>query len=399
MKILLLTTMLALGAAGAGAQQYSCNDTTVIADERTAVMQDNDNAEDKKKRGLINRIIDYFADSNKEKPYKKFDFSIIGGPHYSTDTKLGLGIVATGLYRTDKADSLLPRSNVAIYGDITTANYYKIGVRGNHIFPHDRGRIVYDVAFDSFKSDFWGIGFDNGDNDANKSRMDRCQVNAEINMLWRCAPNLYIGPALVYDFAYADNVERPELLNGMNRRTWNIGAGISLVYDSRDVITNPHKGVYLNLSQYFRPAFIGNEYAFSTTDLHASAYTKVWKGGIIAGDLRGTLNFGNPSWGMMALLGSSYSMRGYYEGRYRDKHKIEIQVELRQHLWGRNSMVIWAGAGTVFNKFSAIQADRLLPNFGIGYRWEFKKDVNIRLDYGIGKSGQSGFIFNINEAF
>lgn len=399
MKILLLTTMLALGTAGAGAQQYNCNDTTGIADERTAVIQDNDSTEDKKKRGLINRIIDYFADSNKEKPYKKFDFSIIGGPHYSTDTKLGLGIVATGLYRTDKADSLLPRSNVAIYGDITTANYYKIGVRGNHIFPHDRGRIVYDVAFDSFKSDFWGIGFDNGDNDANKSRMGRCQVNAEINMLWRCAPNLYIGPALVYDFAYADNVERPELLNGMNRRTWNIGAGISLVYDSRDVITNPHKGIYLNLSQYFRPAFIGNEYAFSTTDLHASAYTKVWKGGIIAGDLRGTLNFGNPSWGMMALLGSSYSMRGYYEGRYRDKHKIETQVELRQHLWGRNSMVIWAGAGTVFNKFSAIQADRLLPNFGIGYRWEFKKDVNIRLDYGIGKSGQSGFIFNINEAF
>lgn len=399
MKILLLTTMLTLGTAGAGAQQYNCNDTTVITDERTAVIQDNDSTEDKKKRGLINRIIDYFADSNKEKPYKKFDFSIIGGPHYSTDTKLGLGIVATGLYRTDKADSLLPRSNVAIYGDITTANYYKIGVRGNHIFPHDRGRIVYDVAFDSFKSDFWGIGFDNGDNDANKSRMDRCQVNAEINMLWRCAPNLYIGPALVYDFAYANNVERPELLNGMNRRTWNIGAGISLVYDSRDVITNPHKGVYLNLSQYFRPAFIGNEYAFSTTDLHASAYTKVWKGGIIAGDLRGTLNFGNPSWGMMALLGSSYSMRGYYEGRYRDKHKIEMQVELRQHLWGRNSMVIWAGAGTVFNKFSAIQADRLLPNFGIGYRWEFKKDVNIRLDYGIGKSGQSGFIFNINEAF
>ena len=399
MKILLLTTMLALGAAGAGAQQYTCNDTTVIAGEHIAAMQqDNDNAEVKKK-GLINRIIDYFADSNKEKPYKKFDFSIIGGPHYSTDTKLGLGIVATGLYRTDKADSLLPHSNVAIYGDITTANYYKIGVRGNHIFPHDRGRIVYDVAFDSFKSDFWGIGFDNGDNDANKSRMDRCQVNAEINMLWRCAPNLYIGPALVYDFAYADNVERPELLNGMDRRTWNIGAGISLVYDSRDVITNPHKGIYVNLSQYFRLAFIGNEYAFSTTDLHASAYARVWKGGIIAGDLRGTLNFGNPSWGMMALLGSSYSMRGYYEGRYRDKHKIETQVELRQHLWGRNSMVIWAGAGTVFNKFSAIHADRLLPNFGIGYRWEFKKDVNIRLDYGIGKSGQSGFIFNINEAF
>lgn len=400
MKTLLLTTIMALGTAAAGAQDAGDKAGTVVADTCTqAGICLADTTEKKKKKGLINRVIDYFADSNKEKPDKKFDFSIIGGPHYSTDTKLGLGIVATGLYRTDMSDPMLTRSNVAIYGDITTASYYKIGIRGNHIFPHDRCRMVYDVSFDSFKSDFWGIGYEMGNNGDNKSEMNRCQVNADISLLWRFADNLYAGPALVYDFAYARNVERPELLNGMDRRTWNVGAGISLVYDSRDVITNPHKGFYVSLSQYFRPAFLGNDYAFSTTDLHASAYGRVWKGGIIAGDLTSTLNFGNPSWGMMALLGSSYSMRGYYEGRYRDKHKIEAQVELRQHLWGRNGMVVWAGAGTVFSKFSAIRADRVLPNFGIGYRWEFKKDVNIRLDYGFGKSGQSGFIFHINEAF
>ena len=101
----------------------------------------------------------------------------------------------------------------------------------------------------------------------------------------------------------------------------------------------------------------------------------------------------------MALLGSSNSMRGYIEGRYRDKHKVEAQVELRQHVWKRNGVVVWAGFGTVFNKFSALRFDRLLPNFGLGYRWEFKKDVNVRLDYGFGKSGQKGFMFNINEAF
>ena len=56
-------------------------------------------------------------------------------------------------------------------------------------------------------------------------------------------------------------------------------------------------------------------------------------------------------------------------------------------------------AGTVFNKFSALRVNRVLPNYGIGYRWEFKKNVNVRLDYGFGKNGQSGFLFNINEAF
>lgn len=165
------------------------------------------------------------------------------------------------------------------------------------------------------------------------------------------------------------------------------------------MLTNAHRGFYVNISQLFRPAFMGNDYAFATTDLRADVYRTVWKGGVVAADLRGTLNFGNPSWGMMSLLGNSYSMRGYYEGRYRDKHKLEAQVELRQHVWKRNGIALWAGVGTVFNKFSALRSDRLLPNFGIGYRWEFKKDVNVRLDYGFGKSGQSGFIFNIGEAF
>ena len=40
-------------------------------------------------------------------------------------------------------------------------------------------------------------------------------------------------------------------------------------------------------------------------------------------------------------------MRGYYEGRYRDKHSLEATVELRQHVWKRNGIVVWAGAGTV----------------------------------------------------
>ena len=61
-------------------------------------------------------------------------------------------------------------------------------------------------------------------------------------------------------------------------------------------------------------------------------------------------------------------------------------MELRQHVWKRNGVVVWIGAGTVFNKFSALRMDRVLPNYGIGYRWEFKKNVNVRLDYGFGKN-------------
>lgn len=394
LRLLFATTILVLGSVKAGAS------LTETCGRDSAAVSGKPHADTVvKKKGLVNRLLEYVSNSNKPPTDKKFDFGLLAGPHYSTDTKFGLGLVATGSYRADRSDTLLPPSNIALYGDVTTGHFYKIGASGIHIFRHDKCRIDYNVSFESFKSDFWGIGYDRGNSNQNKSIMKRLQVQARGSLLWRLAEKLYLGPMVVYDFACADEVERPELLNGMDRRTWNIGGGVSLIYDSRDVLTNPHRGVYVNLSQLFRPAFMGNDYAFGTTLLHASAYRTMWQGGIIAADLRGTLNFGNPSWGMMALLGNPYSMRGYYEGRYRDKHKLETQVELRQHVWRRHGITVWAGAGTVFNTFSALRFDRLLPNYGIGYRWEFKKDVNVRLDYGFGKSGQQGFIFNVNEAF
>ena len=352
-----------------------------------------------KKKSLLTRFLDYFNDANKNKEHKKFDFSIIGGPHYSTDTKLGIGLVAAGLYRANANDTLLPPSNVSLFGDVSTVGFYMLGIRGTHIFPQDKYRADYTIYFYSFPCKFWGMGYDMGDDDSNKSDMKRWQARFKASFLFHMGDNLYLGPMVSYDYVIGRRIERPELLNGMDQHTWNIGAGFSAVYDTRDVLTYPHRGFYINLSQCFRPRFMGNDYAFSTTELQVDAYQRVWKGAILAEDFRTMLNFGNPSWGMMALLGNSNSMRGYYEGRYRDKHKMEAQVELRQHIWKRNSLTTWVGAGTVFHKFSEMRSRHILPNFGIGYRWAFKKNVNVRLDYGFGKAGQTGFLFSINEAF
>lgn len=351
------------------------------------------------RKSWMTRFLDYFNDANKNKEHKRFDFSIIGGPHYASDTKFGLGMVAAGIYRSAPNDTLLPPSNVSLFGDVSTVGFYMLGVRGNHIAPRGRYRIDYRLYFYSFPSDFWGIGYEMGDNDDNKSEMKRWQAQAEAAFLFRVADNFYVGPMASYDYVIGKHIERPELLNGMDHHTWNVGAGVSLVYDNRDNLTNPHRGIYLNLKQMFRPRFMGNDYAFSTTKFRFDCYQQLGEGTVLAEDFGANFNFGNPSWGMMANLGGTSSMRGYYEGRYRDKHSLEATVELRQHVWKRNGIVVWAGAGTVFPKFSELRSNRILPNVGVGYRWEFKKNVNVRLDYGFGKSGQSGFLFNINEAF
>lgn len=388
----ILTILIMMLALGSYASELSVTDSISSAEKVDTMAL-------RAGKSWVNRILDYFNDSNKNKKHKRFDFSVIGGPHYASDTKFGLGLVAAGLYRTDPNDSILPPSNVSLYGDVSSVGFYMLGVRGNHIAPKGRYRIDYHLYFYSFPADFWGIGYEMGDNDANKSDMKRWQAQAEVSFLFRVADNFYIGPMASYDYVIGKHIERPELLQGMDQHTWNVGAGVSLVYDNRDNLTNPHRGIYLNINQMFRPRFMGNDYAFSTTAFRFDAYQRLGKGTVLAEDIGANLNFGNPSWGMMAELGGTHSMRGYYEGRYRDKHSLEATVELRQHVWKRNGIVVWVGAGTIFPKFSALRSKQILPNTGVGYRWEFKKNVNVRLDYGFGKSGQSGFLFNINEAF
>ncbi len=388
----ILTILIMMLALGSYASELSVTDSISSAEKVDTMAL-------RAGKSWVNRILDYFNDSNKNKKHKRFDFSVIGGPHYASDTKFGLGLVAAGLYRTDPNDSILPPSNVSLYGDVSSVGFYMLGVRGNHIAPKGRYRIDYHLYFYSFPADFWGIGYEMGDNDANKSDMKRWQAQAEVSFLFRVADNFYIGPMASYDYVIGKHIERPELLQGMDQHTWNVGAGVSLVYDNRDNLTNPHRGICLNINQMFRPGFMGNDYAFSTTAFRFDAYQQLGKGTVLAEDIRANLNFGNPSWGMMAELGGTHSMRGYYEGRYRDKHSLEATVELRQHVWKRNGIVVWVGAGTIFPKFSALRSKQILPNAGVGYRWEFKKNVNVRLDYGFGKSGQSGFLFNINEAF
>lgn len=351
------------------------------------------------RKNIIDKVIGYFNESNSNKKISDgFDFSVIGGPHYSSDTKFGLGIVAAGLYRTNKADTITQPSNVSLYGDISSVGFYLLGIKGYHLFPHDRYRLNYKLYFYSFPSKFWGIGYRHAACDSNEISYKRLQAKVEAEFMFRLGKYLYLGPSAQFSFINGKNAKNLNLWNGEDMRTKNYGVGFTMSFDSRDYIGNPYQGIYLSLEQRFYPRFLFNRYAFSSTEFTANSYNRVWKGGVVASQIHGNLTYGNTPWGMLATLGGSNSMRGYYEGRYRDKCELDATVELRQNIWHRNGIVLWIGAGTIFSKFSDIMLKRILPNYGIGYRWEFKHRVNVRLDLGFGRNS-SGFVFNINEAF
>jgi len=355
----------------------------------------------RQRKGFVRKVIGYFTNANKRAADKKFDFGVLPGPHFSSTAGLGLGVVATGTYSMDRADSLLPRSNVAIYGDVTTKGFLMTGIKGSNIFPRERYRLDYKLYIYTFPTYFWGVGYEEGNNDANKTDYQRIRFEAMARFMFKLAPHTYLGPVANFQYVQARGIspEGAPRFEGCDRNVRSTTAGLSFTYDNRDFMLNASRGWFVQLDQTFTPRFFGNDYCFSTTDLTVSTYRKAWKGCVVAGEVHARLNYdGSPAWCLLNDVGSTSRMRGYYEGRYRDRNIVEAQVELRQKIYGRHGCVVWIGAAEVFPKWSAWRSRHILPNAGIGYRWEFMKRVNVRVDYGFTKNG-GGFMFNINEAF
>jgi len=350
------------------------------------------------KPGVIKRILNYFDESNKKPITRKMDFSLIGGPYYSSDSKFGIGVVAAGIYSTAPEDTLTKPSEMSLCFKATTASHFELALEGQHIFPHDRYRFDYQVSFSSINTKYWGIGYPQCSNDNNESKYKYLASHAEAIFSINLGRNVYLGPLMTFDYVNARSFQKPELWAGLPHRTFNYGIGASLRFDTRDNLTDTQKGILLRFDQTFDFGWMGNRYPFKSNELTAAWFGPLWKGCTFATRLHWRITWGDTPWGLMPYLGGSRTMRGYFEGRYRDKSAADICVELRQHVWRRNGVVVWAGCGSVFSHLSDITFNRLLPNFGFGYRWEFKKNVNVRVDLGFGKHG-SGLFFGINEAF
>ena len=232
----------------------------------------------------------------------------------------------------------------------------------------------------------------------NKSSYHQIRASFKPNYLFRLAPSFYLGPELRFQHSHSFKVRRPDYLEGQQYDITSTGLGIAVQYDSRDFALNAYRGNFIRIEQLFFPKFM-NTYWFNSTELTIRSYRQAWRGGVLAMDLHGLFNYGGPvPWTMLSLVGGNGRMRGYYEGRYRDRNILEGQVELRQHLFGRFGCVVWAGAANVFHDRRHIYMNEVLPSVGTGVRWEFKRRVNIRLDFGLTKN-KPGFEFSINEAF
>lgn len=177
------------------------------------------------------------------------------------------------------------------------------------------------------------------------------------------------------------------------------GVGPVWLYDSRDNQFYPHRGWLTETALIGEHRLTGSNFQFIRLSMEATRFwplgkkiTLVTQG--IAQFTAGTAPFFN-----LSQLGGTKRLRGYPDGKYRDKHLLLLQTESRFPLIWRFKGAIFAGLGTVFGTPGEVLHWR--PECGAGLRFEFdkKQKLHLRLDYGWGEGrNNSGFYLTFGEA-
>ena len=78
-----------------------------------------------------------------------------------------------------------------------------------------------------------------------------------------------------------------------------------------------------------------------------------------------------------------------------------FQVEYRTDLYWRFGLVVFGGMTAMYDGLVDWDESNWMYNVGTGLRFliDREDDVYLRLDYGIGRDGQSGFYVSFGEAF
>jgi outer membrane protein assembly factor BamA len=181
------------------------------------------------------------------------------------------------------------------------------------------------------------------------------------------------------------------------------GLGYQLRWDRRSNTLYPKRGFFLDFSQLFFAPEWGSDYRFTRYELELRKYWRPrWDPcGVIAAQFYSEMHTGTPPFRLTGLMGSSSHMRGYYQGRYRDRQYLAAQVEYRRPIFWRIEAAAFAGGGAVAPTLAALSPADLKPTYGAGLRFRFDQQNhgNIRLDYARGARGVSGFYASYGAAF
>lgn len=179
-----------------------------------------------------------------------------------------------------------------------------------------------------------------------------------------------------------------------------LASALGLVLDSRDNAGAPRTGNYARFMPSIAAKAIGSDFAFRRLTIDARRYDTFGTDHVVAAQLQYDGVSSTTPFDQLPMIGADTAMRGYARGRFRDRHAVTAQAEVRSAFWRRVGFVAFAGAGTVAPSLSTLTSGSWYPTTGAGLRYLLspRDRTVVRLDLGIGR-GSFGITVGLGEAF
>lgn len=268
------------------------------------------------------------------------------------------------------------------------------------------------ARFQSFPLRYFGIGPDTLPD--YRALVQQKTLVLRERALRKIIPSLYVGAQVGFDvvagtsFDFREGVEDTSLPTGAGGSE-NVSLGVGVLFDNRHNVLNVRNGLFSELAFLHSNRAWGSDFSFSTVVSDTRWYRSVNKTDVIAAQLFGQFTFGNVPFNNLSTLGGESLLRGYYLGRFRDRHFVGTQLEYRMlpfsflsdyEFFRRLGAVAFAATGAVFPDLSGPKADSFVLAGGLGLRLLLfpDKDIFSRLDVAFTKEGPGYYLF-VGEAF
>jgi hypothetical protein len=343
------------------------------------------------------------AEDDREKWREKENNQVLVVPfvYYTPETRIAGGV--GGFYYLHDLKDLERNypSTFSMKAIYTQENQIIMGITPDLYLRGGKFHFVGYMGYRNYFEDFYGVGSQTTDEMGEKFGYRSFRVKGSLRN--RITPGFYVG--IKYDFENFRITENAsggtlELADVPGDKSGTIsGLGILLIQDNRDNKFFPMKGSLLRADLMVFDRALASDFPYHTFVLDSRQYITLFTDHVLALQQNIQITSGEVPFRRLPKLGGPNIMRGYVEGRFRDKKAIIMQMEYRVPLVWRLSAAGFIGYGEVADKLKAFRLKDFKVAGGLGLRYKVNQSgTNIRMDFGFAR-GNFGIYAMINEAF
>lgn len=319
------------------------------------------------------------------------------------ETSWGFGAASVYTFRLPGEPRSTRPSQLQLGGAYTLENQVLLYLPFQVFWQKEAYNAYGELGYYRYTYFYYGIG--NGFENYGGELFDLAYPRLRLNVAHKALGEWYIGLRYWMDDMRVSGTvsdgllerNRPEGIDGGLLS----GAGPLALLDQRNNVFYPTEGQYLEWSVLYSGGILGSTFDFTKFTVDARRYWSAKESeAVFALNAYLEFNTGQPPFTHLSMVGGTRLMRGYYQGRYRDRQMGILQAEYRFPILWRFKGAVFGALGNVADQVDAFQLGNTRYALGLGLRFLLLEEekAHVRLDYGFG-GGSSGFYLTVGEAF